>query len=575
MHFVFGSNKKDRDFLTQQCRLVEQSTPNRQLKVRSDQVAHENKAVQYKCPIYEIESHYQSLATNGTNPNVAAMKSSSLLFEFNALYTANCTGNYFGMGPTCRCQESMRFYNQDSSMKRAEWFMFMDDDIHVRPFALQAMLTGLSNPLFATNTSTLSASNDNGMALVGSNRYRSFDFSRKSPPHSCRESIAYEFPFAQPAIINRAAMQRMHNGIEANGLTSLQLEWGGTHDALLGMFLWIYDIPTYSLNSSYVGGAFLMDRGKIMRGRGQFRNDYLPNQHFMFHRVSNFKVYRHDAVEKKYHYKFTFAGQYDIVQMLGDESLYNRPEHTATCLKSPLSCTDNLISAQRENQTQVGQKGVAKLHKMHESYIHKTTFAPKAKNIHNVYETFRATDLLNMNTPNANRIHTFKRQPVHSASTGKKAAVVNVSKWKRTHLNAVSLEEKQDIETKVKAVINARAKVGNDIVAGFNSVMRLIQSDRAAVVCVAQDGLQSMLKVLVEATQARGIPTITIPKLNQSMRSIMSLRSVSCFSLKKPDTDGEENEPIATDEQTSDNEVDRHHTSAIVDDLREYLLSLQ
>ena len=180
-----------------------------------------------------------------------------------------------------------------------------------------------------------------------------------------------------------------------------------------------------------------------------------------------------------------------------------------------------------------------------------------------------------MNTPNANRIHTFKRQPVHSASTGKKAAVVNVSKWKRTHLNAVSLEEKQDIETKVKAVITARAKVGNDIVAGFNSVMRLIQSDRAAVVCVAQDGLQSMLKVLVEATQARGIPTITIPKLNQSMRSIMSLRSVSCFALKKPDNDDEEDEPIVTDEQTSDNEVDRHHTSAIVDDLREYLLSLQ
>ena len=203
MHFVFGSNKKDHDFLTQQCRLVEQPTPSRQLKVRSDQVAHENKAVQYKCPIYEIESHYQSLATNGTNPNVAAMKSSSLLFEFNALYTANCTGNYFGMGPTCRCQESMRFYNQDSSMKHAEWFMFMDDDIHVRPFALQAMLTGLSNPLFTTNTNTPSVSNGNGMALVGSNRYRSFDFSRKFPPHSCRESIAYEFSFAQPAIISR------------------------------------------------------------------------------------------------------------------------------------------------------------------------------------------------------------------------------------------------------------------------------------------------------------------------------------------------------------------------------------
>lgn len=48
--------------------------------------------------------------------------------------------------------------------------------------------------------------------------------------------------------VYRAAMQHMQNGIVANGLTTLQQEWGGTHDALLGMFLWIYDIPTYSLN---------------------------------------------------------------------------------------------------------------------------------------------------------------------------------------------------------------------------------------------------------------------------------------------------------------------------------------
>lgn len=199
MHFVFGTNKKDLDFLTQQCRLVEPTSSTRQLKARSDQVEHENKTVQYKCPIYEIESHYRSLATNNTNINMADMKSNSLLFEFNALYTANCTGTYFGLGPTCRCQESMRFYNQDLSMKQAEWFMFMDDDIHVRPFALQSMLTEIEN----TTSSSQVISSEKGMALVGSNRYRSFDFSKKSPPHSCRESIAYEFSFAQPAIINR------------------------------------------------------------------------------------------------------------------------------------------------------------------------------------------------------------------------------------------------------------------------------------------------------------------------------------------------------------------------------------
>lgn len=60
-----------------------------------------------------------------------------------------------------------------------------------------------------------------------------------------------------------------------------------------------------------------MDRGKIIKGRGSLRNDYIPSQHFMFHRVSNFKVYRFDAKEKKHHYKYSFPAQYDIVKMLG------------------------------------------------------------------------------------------------------------------------------------------------------------------------------------------------------------------------------------------------------------------
>lgn len=187
-----------------------------------------------------------------------------------------------------------------------------------------------------------------------------------------------------------------------------------------------------------------------------------------------------------------------------------------------------------------------------------------------------------MNTPNANRIHTFKKHPVHTASTGKKAAVANVSKWKRTHLNAVSPEEKLDIEAKVKAALAARAKIGADVVVGFNSVMRLIQTDQAAVVCVAQDGHQAMLKVLVESTQVKAVPTVTIPKLNQSMRSVFGLRSASCFAVKKMNLDEDLEPPaevkVETDggEDEGDEEKHHHHTkSAIVDDLRDYLLSLQ
>ena len=43
-------------------------------------------------------------------------------------------------------------------------------------------------------------------------------------------------------------MAHMSNAIDANGLTELQAEWGGTHDALLGMLFWIYYVPTFSLN---------------------------------------------------------------------------------------------------------------------------------------------------------------------------------------------------------------------------------------------------------------------------------------------------------------------------------------
>ena len=41
-------------------------------------------------------------------------------------------------------------------------------------------------------------------------------------------------------------MDRMRNAVDANALIGLHELWGGTHDALLGMLLWMYKIPTYS-----------------------------------------------------------------------------------------------------------------------------------------------------------------------------------------------------------------------------------------------------------------------------------------------------------------------------------------
>jgi ribosomal protein L7Ae-like RNA K-turn-binding protein len=164
-----------------------------------------------------------------------------------------------------------------------------------------------------------------------------------------------------------------------------------------------------------------------------------------------------------------------------------------------------------------------------------------------------------MSTPNANRLPTFKRIPAQNPSTGKKAAAESNSQWKRKHLQSVAAEEKEQVVKKIRTCIGAGAKVGRDIVVGFNSVMRLIERDDAEVVCVAQDGHPTLLKSMVEAAKAKQIGTVTVPKLNQSVRKELSLKSASCFALRKT-------------QQSSEN-IDET-ASASIDDLKEYLLAL-
>lgn len=94
---------------------------------------------------------------------------------FNVLYTKNCTGEYFGKGPTCRCQEAMRYYYYLTDIQgvKGEWFLFMDDDVYIRPYSLLAFLSQLS----CNNGSC--AAFDKAIALIPSATSRGFSFSKK------------------------------------------------------------------------------------------------------------------------------------------------------------------------------------------------------------------------------------------------------------------------------------------------------------------------------------------------------------------------------------------------------------
>jgi ribosomal protein L7Ae-like RNA K-turn-binding protein len=172
-----------------------------------------------------------------------------------------------------------------------------------------------------------------------------------------------------------------------------------------------------------------------------------------------------------------------------------------------------------------------------------------------------------MNTPNANRLPTFKKIPPQTVSTGKKALADTNSKWKRKHLNTIDGDEKEEAVKKVKTAADSGAKLGRDIIIGFNSVMRVIEAGDAEIVCVGHDGPAAMLKCLVEAAKAKSVVTVAVPKLNHSIRNILSLKSVSCFALKKAQAS---HEGVNSEEATE--LLDAIH--AAIDDLREFLLSL-
>lgn len=213
LYFVFGTNKFDHSFLTQQCRSQSSVSggAGRRLAGNKDQVPLEDTRELYSCPIYELDAHYHSWGggTNETLRSPTANKQNAMLYDFNALWTGNCTGEYFGMGPTCRCQEAMRYFLHEPSMQHNEWFIFIDDDILFRPYSLLSMLNELTKTGGPPVLKVTAATDGNRIALVGPTKYRGFDFSKKtqrddSPElHRCKNSTAYEFAFAQPAIINR------------------------------------------------------------------------------------------------------------------------------------------------------------------------------------------------------------------------------------------------------------------------------------------------------------------------------------------------------------------------------------
>ncbi|RYH17387.1 hypothetical protein EON65_28675 [archaeon] len=197
-YFVFGNSVHDHRFILQRCKLLStQGDPyvrHRTLRNSTDL---------YDCPVLKHEwtwNYTKAIETSNPSPAVQIFNEyqQRRLQPFKALYTTNCSGTYFGIGPTCRCQEAMRFFIQNTQFSHVKWFAFMDDDLYYRPYSLLSLLYKLQSTV---------ARHDSPVTLVSGVGLRGFtQFKNKLTAdgiHNCTNEQIHRFMYAQPAFINR------------------------------------------------------------------------------------------------------------------------------------------------------------------------------------------------------------------------------------------------------------------------------------------------------------------------------------------------------------------------------------
>lgn len=122
----------------------------------------------------------------------------------------------------------------------------MDDDNYFRPYALLGLLAGFNESV--------------PIGFVGAHGARGLSLTRDRW-RACGNLCAFRFPWAQPAILSRGAIEKMRHAIDRNYMTESQKVWFGTHDVILGLALWWSSIPLVSL------GALTLHRGGLQNVR--------------------------------------------------------------------------------------------------------------------------------------------------------------------------------------------------------------------------------------------------------------------------------------------------------------------
>jgi hypothetical protein len=309
LYFVFGTNQFDFQFLKSKCsstipKTTESSSlpstehindlheveriadvahkkkkrgekGRRKLVPHTPQMSPNNKTYLLYCARQFGDGKYTKLK-NLTNVPQESLSSAAVQSYFTylhnrklpwkALYVGNCTGEYFGSGPTCRCEEAIRYFlnHEQTTFREVKWMIFMDDDVYLRPFAFSSFLSQFENTHLQPSNRAVTLISSDARHEIRNAKHKKF----QNYTDSCNRLFQNSFHLAQPAIFNRlvpiflyslslfrrfyrlsldrAALDALRPFVEANAFLRLQGIWGGSHDVILGLVLWLAEVDLFS-----------------------------------------------------------------------------------------------------------------------------------------------------------------------------------------------------------------------------------------------------------------------------------------------------------------------------------------
>lgn len=175
--------------------------------------------------------------------------------------------------PCCKQEKGLiEFYERYFHDRNYDWVYFADDDMFINTKLLFEYMEVLPYGLTPEHARLM----DNGPFLLLSEGYRPRPLGDKRK-HTCeKRDVSFLYPWGQPVMYNRQAMNKIITGLRLGGLVKQCLEYDVNHDVGNAIFHWMYSLPYASfprtMNLKLMGGLDDL-KSKMERKMNFFRDD--------------------------------------------------------------------------------------------------------------------------------------------------------------------------------------------------------------------------------------------------------------------------------------------------------------